>query len=47
MSYNVLADSLVENTDYGVLNPDYMKWPLRRLQIIKEITQLKPDIVAF
>lgn len=33
MSYNLLAESLVEAVEYGNLNPEFLAWQNRKKQI--------------
>jgi mRNA deadenylase 3'-5' endonuclease subunit Ccr4 len=46
MSYNILAPSLVGETDYGNIDPAYLKWENRFPQIKKEIDAIKPHILC-
>lgn len=46
MTYNLLADSLLNLVDYGDVNPEHLKWITRQKQIQKEIEYLKPDILC-
>lgn len=47
MSYNILANSLVKNTDYGDLNKEYLKWETRFPEIKRELQYFTPHILCF